>query len=384
MFRYLKKNILLASIIVLPVSDVSAQSEYAKKMVDTLTSPTFWGRGYTKEGMKKAADFIASEMRTAGLRPVPGAEMLQAFNFSVNTFPGTMTLSINGRKLHAGKDYIVSGNSRGQKGKYTLQPTRDAGSYFNSEQKILVQAQKKLTWAPGTHAEAGTHIILKEPFTSKELKLKIDIEQALIPDFKAFNVCGMVEGKERPDSFLVITAHYDHLGGMGKDIYFPGANDNASGVALLLELAKYYAANPAKYSMVFLAFGAEEIGLKGSQHFVADPMLPLSKIRFLLNLDLMGNGEDGITVVNATAHPDIFRRLTDWNDTNKIFKELRQRDNAPNSDHYPFTQEGVPAFFIYTLGGGQAYHDIYDVPSTLSMSYFPHLEQMIRDFFKTF
>lgn len=384
MFHHLKKGMLLGIVALLSTIRLPAQSQYAKKMVDTLTAPTFWGRGYTKDGMKKAAVFIASEMRAIGLEPVPGATMLQAFRVTVNTFPGKMSLTINGKKLKAGKDYIVSGNSRGLKGSYTLRPTQEKGAYANSEPEILIQVQKKLTWSPSTYTGTNTHIIVKDTLSSRVARIKTDIGQTLITDLEAFNVCGMISGTERPDSFLVLTAHYDHLGGMGDDTYFPGANDNASGVALMLELAKYYAKNPAKYSVIFIAFGAEEIGLKGSQYFVDHPTVDLSKIRFLLNLDLMGNGEDGMAVVNATNHPDIYGRLVAWNANNKIFKEVTQRDNAANSDHYPFTQKGVPAFFIYTLGGTKAYHDIYDVPATLPLSYFPHLGQMIRDLFKSF
>ncbi|WP_448636180.1 M28 family peptidase [Pedobacter panaciterrae] len=79
---------------------------------------------------------------------------------------------------------------------------------------------------------------------------------------------------------MVITAHYDHLGGMGNKTYFPGANDNASGISFLLSLAKYYAANPQPYTMAFICFAGEEAGLLGSKYFTEYPLLALQKSGF--------------------------------------------------------------------------------------------------------
>src|SRR4030095_9120627 len=108
------------------------------------------------------------------------------------------------------------------------------------------------------------------------------------------NVLGMVPGTLYPDSFIVFTAHYDHLGRMGKKALFPGANDNASGSAMIIDLARYYAqpANRPKCSLLFIAFAGEEAGLIGSRYYTENPILPLEQIKFLINLDLMGNGEE--------------------------------------------------------------------------------------------
>ena len=188
-------------------------------------------------------------------------------------------------------------------------------------------------------------------------------------------------GTQFPDSFLVLTAHYDHLGGMGSEVYFPGANDNASGIALLLSMAKYYHENPAPFTVVFIAFAAEEIGLKGSEHFVQHPLFPLKNIKFLVNLDLMGNGDEGITIVNATEFPQQFQMLLELNKADNWFSAINSRGKAANSDHYHFSENGVPAFFIYTLGGTKAYHDVYDVPEGIKMNHFDGLEAMLVAFF---
>jgi Zn-dependent M28 family amino/carboxypeptidase len=190
----------------------------------------------------------------------------------------------------------------------------------------------------------------------------------------------VVKGTAKPDSLILITAHYDHLGGMGSDTYFPGANDNASGVSLLLNLARYYAKNPQRYSIGFILFAGEEAGLVGSKYFTENPLLPLKNIRFLLNTDLTGTGEDGITVVNATEFPKEFAALQAINKEQSLLNAVNARGKAANSDHYFFTEKGVPAFFFYTLGGIKAYHDIFDRPETLPLTEHEDLFKLVVSF----
>jgi Zn-dependent M28 family amino/carboxypeptidase len=132
--------------------------------------------------------------------------------------------------------------------------------------------------------------------------------------------------------------------------------------------------------MVFIAFGAEEAGLVGSSYFVTHPLIDLKRIKFLLNMDIMGTGEDGITVVNATEYPSAYEKLKAINDKEKLLKEVKKRGKAANSDHYPFSEKGVSAFFIYTMGGIKAYHDIYDRAETLPLNEFDKLFKLITIF----
>jgi Zn-dependent M28 family amino/carboxypeptidase len=167
---------------------------------------------------------------------------------------------------------------------------------------------------------------------------------------------------------------------MGAKIYFPGANDNASGISQLLSLARYYAKNPQPYSMVFICFSGEEAGLLGSKYFSENPLIPLSNIRFLLNMDMLGTGEEGITAVNATIYPREFAMLRQANDDGHYLVKVASRGKAANSDHYWFSEKGVPAFFIYTMGGIKAYHDVYDISKTLPLNEYNHLFRLIIDF----
>jgi Zn-dependent M28 family amino/carboxypeptidase len=206
-----------------------------------------------------------------------------------------------------------------------------------------------------------------------------DIEAGMA-NVRTRNVVGYIRGIQKPDSFLVVTAHYDHLGQMGEEVIFPGANDNASGVAMLLSLAKHFASSPPQYSMVFIALSAEETGLQGAGYFVSNPLIDLKKIRFLVNFDLAGTGEEGIKVVNGSVYKDNFDLLKKINDEKHYLKSVQSRGAACNSDHCIFYEQGVPCFYIYTLGGIQAYHDIYDRAETLPLTEFNDYTQLMIDF----
>jgi Zn-dependent M28 family amino/carboxypeptidase len=169
---------------------------------------------------------------------------------------------------------------------------------------------------------------------------------------------------------------------MGDATYFPGANDNASGTAMLLSMANYFKQNPIDRSLIFIAFAGEEAGLVGSKFFVGNPLVKLKKINFVLNLDIMGSGEEGITVVNATLFDSEFKQLQKINQEQKFISQIKSRGPAANSDHYWFTQMNVPAFFIYTMGPNKNYHDIFDTYENLSFAAYQDLVALLCAFTK--
>jgi len=360
------------------INSFAQDSTYTRGIINTLASKAFWGRGYTKDGMKKAGDYIADAYQKIGLLPM-GTAYKQTFSFPVNTFPGKMMVTINGEKLIPGKDFIINNESPGIKQIAELTPVDSL--HFQAKPSIQVLLKDKLTWSVATEVGVITTIQLnKKSLNTLPKEISVDIENKFIADFQAANICGLVKGTQYPDSLLIITAHYDHLGGMGATTYFPGANDNAAGVATLLSLAKYYAANPQPYSIGFICFAAEEAGLVGSGYFVENPLVPLDNIKFLINLDLVGTGESGMTVVNASVYPKAFAQLNAINNEHHYIPKINQRGKAANSDHYFFTEKGVPAFFIYTQGGPSAYHDIFDKPETLPLTKYKDLFKLIVGF----
>jgi len=375
-----KKALMFSLLLITAKLSFAQDIAFARKMVDTLTSSHFWGRGYTNEGMSKAGQFLASQFQSYGLKPMDGKSFFQDFSYPANTFPGKMEVSVNGKKLFPGRDFIVAPESAGGKGKVRL-VKQDSTHFLDTINKVALIIKDKLTWSVAP--KAVNYVIIAAdkkslPVSPSEIEFNISNEE--IQNFKASNICAIIKGTKNPDSVLVISGHYDHLGGMGRNTYFPGANDNASGTSLLLGLAKYYAANPQPYSIAFICFAGEEAGLIGSKYFTEHPLLPLDKIRFLINIDMVGTGDEGITVVNGLQYPKEYSILTQLNNTNHYLSKVNARGKAANSDHYWFTEKGVPAFFIYTLGGIKAYHDVFDISSTLPLNEYEDLFLLITKF----
>ena len=402
----------MAILISLPSTLVRGQDQsYALKVIDTLCSPYMAGRGYVEKGHVKAAQYIASEMEHWGLEKVAESHM-QPFVFQANTFPGEMNLSLNDTVVFIpGVDFIVDPSCPSIKGEFFIswgiqaeQINRtkaflvvDLTQEKNARKKIestpienpsyrgyIFLQEEKFTWSTAMQQKAKPILFLKKerwPNQVKTLQLRI---QSKLKKVKSNNVIGMIKGTQNPDKFFVISAHYDHLGQMGKSARFSGANDNASGIAYLLSLARHYALNPPPFSVLFIAFGGEEMGLLGSQHFINHALINLESINFVLNLDIMGTGEEGITVVNGTKHPEWFNRLNKINEKENYLPKIKARGEAANSDHYPFSLAGIPAFFIYTLGGNPAYHDIYDLPKNLNLSHFDAVFSLLVAFITQF
>jgi hypothetical protein len=344
-----------------------------RKTVRTLCASGMAGRGYTRNGHLKASAFIGKTFSQIGLA-APEGNFFQDFPIQQVVFYKAPEFRLNGRRLIPGRHFLPPPNALFQKGTFRIIPSPDLkeGEFALTPQKqvelqapAFLKTTEKLTHTLRETPEGNLNwLVLKSALESGDSLAEIRVEGKWEQKLQSRNVLGMVKGRLFPEKFLVVCAHYDHLGSMGK-VFFPGANDNASGIALLLEMAREIAGNPLPYSVLFIAFGGEEAGLIGSRNYVDHPVVPLEKIRFVMNLDLMGFGGKGGTVVNATVFPKEFARLDSLNRTGVFLPELKLRGKAANSDHYPFSERGVPAFFLYLMGGPGYYHDIDDRPETL-------------------
>ncbi|MBU3677932.1 MAG: M28 family peptidase, partial [Chitinophagaceae bacterium] len=232
----------------------------------------------------------------------------------------------------------------------------------NPPRLLLFTVKNKLTHTVSTKVDALPAIWIFDSLIDNAQSINIDYQNDFHEKYGCSNVCGYIPGKN-PDSFIVFSAHFDHLGMMGPDARFAGASDNASGTAFVLELMRYYQKHQPEYNTAFIFFSGEEAGLLGSNYFVQHPLLPLNRIKHLVNIDIMGNAEKGITVVNANIWPTRFEQLQQAN--KKITVNPRGASN--NSDHAPFSKQGVPAFFIYSNGGPGFYHDVFDRPQTCQL-----------------
>ncbi len=395
------------------------QKKFAKKIVEQLCSEEFAGRGYVDGGDSLAAEFLAAELKKFGAKPLTGAGYFQHFEIMVNRFPGDMKIEQSGQSLRPGIDFVVAPGSAGFQGvlssfrvvhKTNLLPqvrelsknwpplnttlVIDAGGVSNPDSLGLLRelcsayAQRgpviwleteKFTWGVSQTQYRYPVLRIKTEKFDYHDPLEVSIDASL-GRHKTKNVIGKIKGTRPWKKPLVLSAHYDHLGKMGRQTYFPGANDNASGVAMLLSLAKHYAKDPPKRTIIFMFFAAEEVGILGSKYYVEHPLFKLKRIKFLLNCDLLGTGEEGITVVNGSVFKKEFDKLVSINKENKFIKKIKVRGRAANSDHYWFTVEGVPSFFIYTMGGIKAYHDIYDKAETLPLTEFNYVRKLFIEF----
>ena len=197
--------------------------------------------------------------------------------------------------------------------------------------------------------------------------------------YRSQNVCGYIPGEL--DSMIVFTAHYEHLG-MHGDTIFPGAHDNASGVAAVMDLARMANEQRGHYTYVFLLFGGEESGLIGSAFFADVPLIKMNKVKLLVNIDLFCGGDEGLMVVNANApetepYIDLLQRL---NEERGYTAKVARRDNAANSDHY-FLSQLCPAVFIYTLGGPfGGYHSPSDTCEGCGLGHYNDHIALLRSF----
>ena len=167
------------------------------------------------------------------------------------------------------------------------------------------------------------------------------------------NVMGYVPGRSAPERFIVVTAHYDHVGVREGQVY-NGADDNASGTAALIALAEHFVRNRPEHSILFVALDAEEQGLQGARAFVAAPPIAKDAIVMNVNMDMVGRGDTNRLYAVGT-HPWPFLRahveaaakgapvpLLTGHDTPDL---SRDENWVHQSDHYAFHQAGIP--FVY-------------------------------------
>lgn len=194
------------------------------------------------------------------------------------------------------------------------------------------------------------------------------------------NVIALIEGSNHQlrDEYIVVGAHYDHLGmgGPGSGSRVPdetavhgGADDNASGVASLIEMARYFsqANNTPERSLLFVSFGAEEMGLVGARYFVDNLPVPLSSIKAMINLDMVGRMKPDHPTVNisGTGTFGVSDSLLNIAERNRSFTIVRIPDGYGPSDHAAFYTAGIPVLFI-TTGAHSDYHTPLDTPERIN------------------
>lgn len=180
-----------------------------------------------------------------------------------------------------------------------------------------------------------------------------------IVDVESANVIGMIEGKNEKSGYIVIGAHFDHLGGYDNGAYFPGALDNASGIAALLEIARIVKDMPQpEKTIVFSAFNGEEVYLAGSKFYTQKPIFPLAKTT-MINMDIVGS--KGSTVLDIAGY------YKEINETQQLFKRYSEYigvntriSRLASSDHVHFAARGSQSIMLTNLEEKPITHTIQD------------------------
>jgi hypothetical protein len=186
----------------------------------------------------------------------------------------------------------------------------------------------------------------------------------------ARNVVAYLEGTDPDlrDQWILIGAHHDHVGafeGEG-DTVFNGADDNASGTAGVLELAEAFArrARGPRRSLLFVTFTGEERGLLGSRQLLADGRVPVGRVVFMLNLDMIGRNPDRAVEVYGDGYVRGLRTLIEAENTGRLDLEFAGTRHDADSDHHPFYERDVPFAFFFS-GTHADYHRVGDHPDKL-------------------
>lgn len=401
------KKLLLVLCLFLSFTVYSQSYTYARYCLSKLASKELCGRGYVNNGTQKASEFIEGELKLDGFvsGDFSSKDRLvfteQSFPVSINNID-SMSLRLHKEDTlrTEGIDYLVFGSSPSTYLKventkllvFNDKSKLQESNFKNYDDKILVFNQKlfsyrdiilfirnlnkssytpklviiqgyeKIQYPISTSKIKFPVLLLKgEEFVKNKIDyLELSIKSTYYKEYLTKNIWVKISGTENPDSIIMLTSHYDHLGMCGNAI-FPGASDNASGTSVNLDLIKYYSTHPQKYTMVFVFCSAEEIGLYGSTFAAQNPLVNLDNVKFLLNLDMCGTGSNGVHIVNATAIPEKAQIFEDINKRTQAFNNIVLGGPSCNSDHCPFAEKGVPAFFLFTSGKEfEEYHTVYD------------------------
>ena len=413
-------NRTLITILLVLTSMMAAGQNIAhyKRVIKTLSSAKYQGRGYAKDGANKAGKFLQKEFMKAGVDVV----LVQPFKLDINTFCGQMEMWADGRKLRAGVDFSMREYSPGIHGTFpvyhvdTLNFDADrmfadlakpenanclvaCEFWFTYRHKAAFSRLQKAgectnagliyTWeSPIKFFKAYGHYVIDKPIlwvTPEAIdgvkNVRAEVDNKFLKDYECFNVIAKVEG-QRHDSCYVFTAHYDHIGNLGRKIFYAGANDNASGTAAIVTLAEHYAKHRPPYDMYFIAFSGEDANLRGSTWYADHPVVPLRQIKYLFNIDMIGDNNPVQYCEVSDEGMRGFSLFEQINEREHYFKSLHRGELAANSDHYPFATRHVPCIFLENEKGDafQYYHTIFDTYKTVRFDSYEPVFRLVRDF----
>lgn len=408
-----------------------------------LASDELKGRDTGSPELEIAARYIAETFRSYGLKPVKGAEdFFQPVKLVSEKPPSKAVFSYQEQDFNLGDDLLVlSGDSieikapviyanyalaedlkeKDIKGKIvvakagTPEENNPQSFFFSSRDKLasikakgglaLIELYRsnQMPWSLLVRYLNAEQLSLDEKKDHKEVPLvwlndpqgerlnmfqgskgatgTLNIAKKERKEIPAKNVVAMVEGTELKDQYVILSAHYDHVGvgrTGGQDSIYNGARDNAIGTAALLSAAEYFGQNPPKRSLLFLAVTAEEKGMLGSAWYANNPLIPLEQMVFNLNTDGAGyNDTSKVTVIGlerTTAEEELIA-ASQALELTAIKDPMPEQNLYDRSDNVSFATKGIPAvdfapgITAFDQEIMKNYHQTSDEAESLNFSY---------------
>ena len=426
--------LLLATAAAAPAPHLGAEDLLAH--VVALTAPAMEGRGSGTPGGDRAARYIADVLQRAGLRPggdagsffqefpvavIPGlgpGNRLEATGSTPRVLEvgrdwaphgGSATGEVEGEPVFVGHDDYAGVDARGRIALALAGASTPAGVARSSRLEQLVAARRAgaralllidetvpavaATAAPvaivsGSITRAAAAALLgrspdalaspgsRAAATGVRVRLRVDLATE---ERRAANVIGVVPGADPAlaREVVVIGAHYDHLGREGEVVYH-GADDNASGTAVVLGLAQSLAASRPPRTLVFVLFAGEELGLLGSDHQVRHPsVVPVERMAAMLNFDMVGRLDGRHVLVGGVDTGGGFRGLVEAAATEAGLDVDPRASGTGPSDHTRFNAAGVPVLFFHS-GSHADYHRPSDTADRIDAAGMARIAHMGR------
>ncbi|TAD91712.1 MAG: M20/M25/M40 family metallo-hydrolase [Bacteroidetes bacterium] len=391
---------LLCCLVLLLLQAASAQrlnriikEKTVAKIEATLASDAMEGRATFSPGIDRAANYIAHYFKRNGIMPLDGNSHLQQFEMikgqltNATAMVGGQTLALENLQCISTKGSITVNQDSGykivriNKGENMLQIARP---YLNGKQNVLILADtsfaptfKQLRRFLGARFPQNNSVVVAlTPLVAAET-FSFNLTQQITVQ-KLANVVGVIEGKTKPNEYVVFSGHYDHLG-YGKatadgDSLYNGANDDAAGTTAVMMLARYFKKmNNNARTLIFAAFTAEEIGGFGSRYF--SEQLKPEQVMAMFNIEMIGtdskwgNNSAYITGYEKTDMGKILERNLEGTDFKFYADPYPQQQLFYRSDNATLARLGVPAHTISTskMDSEKYYHTADDEFGTLNM-----------------
>ncbi|MBD3615198.1 MAG: M20/M25/M40 family metallo-hydrolase [Gracilimonas sp.] len=373
------------------------------RIIQTLSSDEMKGRHAFENEIEDAADFIANEFKQIGLSPLPGNTDFRQ-NFSLYSIkPAETTVSINNEELDS-KYYFGMAKTEQinwETGDTDLKYISKEDTYREKFQEFTEDSKSSVIVVSKAHSKwfhryrsyytrsnfafeldmqpNDVFVLYDKRIQNMSIHLKNDIET-----IDLFNVAGMIEG-EKTDEIVLFSAHYDHIGVMSPvrgDSIANGANDNASGVAGVIELARYFEnRSKPQRTLYFVGFTAEEVGGYGSRYFCKQ--LNPNEIVAMINLEMIGKpaiegpNTAWITGFEYSSLGEILQNNIQDSDFEFYPDPYPNQNLFYRSDNVTLARLGVPAHSISTtpIDIDQDYHRVTDEFNTLHI---PHTTNTIQ------